>query len=63
VKICTYSNFACVLLNGYDVENPLGVSARSFYLCLNLIMDNWIKPSSGLFVRPETRFDREPIFY
>jgi hypothetical protein len=72
MKIYTFPNFADALLfNGYEVENPLYVSARSnefcvkysFHLLLNPIMDNRIKILSNLFVRPETRFNREPLFY
>jgi hypothetical protein len=72
VKVYTYLNFTDVLLlHGYDVGNPLRVSAKSneshvkwsFYLLLNPIVNNRIKPPNGLFVRPETRFDRKLIFY
>jgi hypothetical protein len=72
VKIYTYLNFAGVLpLHGYDVGNPLRVSARSneshveysLHLILNPIVNNQIKPPGGLFVRPEISFGREPMFY
>jgi hypothetical protein len=72
VKVYTYLNFdGLLLLHGYDIGNPLCVSARSmetcieqsFHLLLNLIVNNQTKPSSGLLVRPETSFDREPMFY
>jgi hypothetical protein len=71
VKIYAYPNFTGVLLHGYDIGNPLCVSARSnesrieysFHLLLNPIVNNQIKPPSGLFVRPETSFDRESMLY
>jgi hypothetical protein len=54
MKIDTYLNFAGVLLlHEYNVGNPL----------LNQIVDNQIKPSSGLFIRPKTKFNRELMFY
>jgi hypothetical protein len=71
VKIDTNLNVDGVLLHRYIVANPLHVSARSngsyiklsFHLLLNLIVNNRIKPSSVLLIRPKTRFNRELIFY
>jgi hypothetical protein len=71
MKINTYPNFANVLLHRYDAGNSLRISARlnkyciklPTYLLLNPIMNDPIKPPSGLFMGPETKFNWKSMLY